>query len=176
MTEAILEHFRTGLLKDAQMKFREVALLLFGRVLLEVGSSSMVVSQQLAAVCRPMLNQLDTDDVIDVLTELMGTGEVPEWAKLFFVLSAGWIEWGETRSDVQVAQKIIRGLSFDQVKEFLVARYRRRPEGFESWNVAAMLFVAFPERKEELMQVFPQKTRPLLCSVKYEAVFDQIYD
>jgi hypothetical protein len=176
MTEAILEDFRTGFLGDVQMKFWDVTVLLFGRFLLEVCSSSTVVSQQLAAVCCPVAKRSDTESVVGVFAELMGTGEAPEWAKLFFILSAGWLQWGETSFDVQVAERIIPGLTFDQVKEFVGAQYRCQPAGLGGWRVAAMLFAAFPERKEELMQVFPQKKRPPLSSVKTEAVFDQIYD
>jgi hypothetical protein len=175
MIDAILEHFRTTFLEDAQMKFWEVRVLFFGRFLLEVCSSSMVVSQQLAASCRPVAKRLGTDNVVKMFAELMGTEEVPEWAQLFFILSAEWLQWGETSFDIQVAEKIIPGLSFDQVKEFAVAQYREPPVGSGEWRVAAMLFAAFPEREDEFMQVFPQKKRPPSSSAKKKVFFDQIY-
>jgi hypothetical protein len=175
MTEAILRHFQTAFLKDVQMKFWEVTVLFFGRVLLGVCSSLMGVSQQLAAACRPLAERLGTHKVVNVFAELIGTGEVPEWAQLFFILSAEWLHWGDTFFDIQVAEKIISGLSFDQLKEFAVARYQWPPEGSGEWRVAAAVFAAFPERKEELMQVFPQKKRPESSSAKKAVFFDQIY-
>jgi hypothetical protein len=136
-------------------------------------SDPQVASQQVANLFVDTIQR--PDDCLSVFSELIGEGDVPEWAKCFFVTSQSFIKLDGGHGSLEIAEKVVPTLSLEQAKEFLEKEFAAPPDELKKWKIAALVFNSFPDSRDELMRVFPQKTRPNITAPKARPILDLIY-
>jgi hypothetical protein len=133
-----------------------------------------VVSQEVTNMFV-MASREPADDLLSVFGDLIGEEDVPEWAKCFFVTSTSFIKWAQGHQRLKIAEKVVPTLSLHQAKEFLEKGFVNPPNEAKNWKLAALVFKSFPNDRDELRSVFPQKTRPVVMNAKLQSTLDLIY-
>jgi hypothetical protein len=101
-------------------------------------------------------------------------------AQCFVVQAAGstLVKWvSDTYSTTtEFFKKVIKSLDMDQVKEFIVREFGNESElEPDQWKTAAAVFEQFPDKRTELREVFPVKTRPQFIAFDIATHLDKVF-
>jgi hypothetical protein len=171
----LLEELRDMLFNgDFVIRQKTDTLLMICRVVVRLFDEPQVVSQEVANLFVEAIRGR-TDDCLSLFSDLIGEGDVPEWAKCFFVTSKSFIKWAEGRQPLKIAEKVVPTLSLQQAKEFLEKEFINPPHESKEWRLAELVFKSFPDGHSELRSVFPQKLDPDAIPSEVQPIFDLIY-
>jgi hypothetical protein len=101
---------------------------------------------------------------------------VPSWAVEFLKESARHVRYGAIGEEgLDFTARIIPGMSLKDAQTFLANLCPRQMELQENeWSIVAEVFRTHAEAKEELLRVFPMKSRPSLFP-RQRLLLDEIY-